>query len=110
MTLAELAIKIVDINLAIRKICSKGNPGEIQKLQVMKKNKEKTIVEIGMKIQRHQSIDYYMTSMLFKSIINNTEIPAEYKRTVIELSPDTLQLVLSDLDKKTKENLILLNN
>lgn len=105
MTIPELAIKIVDTKIAITKLTGKGNPGTVDQLRAMKGRKEKTVVEVGMKIQRNQSIDYYMTDLLLKAVINNAEIPAEYRKKVAALSPETLQSILEAPDNKTMESL-----
>lgn len=105
MTNAELGVKIIDIKLAILKIISKTSEECKSQYLDLKKHKEKKIVEVGMAIQRGQSIDSFIDIMTLTSIINNETISVDDKVKVINLSPDTFESLKATMDENTAKTI-----
>lgn len=106
MTYAEMAVKIINIKIAILKIISKSNPIYIEQYQSLKQRKEKEILKIGMMIQRSQDISEFVDMMLLKSIINSHEFDLDSKKHLLNICKDTFNLLMNEeIDDITKQNL-----
>lgn len=106
MTYAEMAIKIINIKIAILKIISKSNPIYITQYQLLKQRKEKEILKIGMMIQKSQDISEFVDVMLLKSIINSPEFDLDSKKHLLNICKDTFALLMNEeINDITKQNL-----
>lgn len=110
MTNAEIAVKIIDIKIAILKIMSKTNKIYLAQYNALKQGKDKEILKIGMRIQRNENISEFIDIMLLKSILNSPDFDISAKKLVLNLCPETLAFLQSNLDDTTKENLNMIQN
>lgn len=102
MTNAEIAVKIIDIKIAISKIMGKTNKMYLQQYNMLKQNKDKKILEIGMKIQRKEDISDLLDLILLKSIINSPDFDNSAKKLILELASEKYNLLKETADNETK--------
>lgn len=110
MTNAEIAVKIIDIKIAILKIMSKTNKIYLSQYNALKQGKDKEILKIGMKIQREENISELIDIMLLKSILNSPDFDISAKKIILNLCPETLELLQSNLDETTEKSLNMIQN